>query len=440
MKYRYVFYNILSSVIPMLASLVFIPLYLDQIGNLKYALITITLTIITILSLIDFGINKSILIVNNESINSFNFEKVFKTGLILILCLSFIISIIFFYLSNLFAYDFIVKNNLLRKDYNNIVLFIILFIPIFLLIPLFKNILISKLKFEEVNKYDIIVNLSTIIIPFAISKYYTQDISNLIFYTLLPRLFLLIFLYLEFVKIFNFNIKYKEYFEINIAYELLNSGKWIMLIMVLSYITVTTEKILISSYLYLENLTVYTLSFDLASKLMVISSAVSNTIFPYFLNKSNIKYDKFDSFQSEKNFEKLMTLLCITAILFINEFLKYWLNDKYTSEFNYIAEIIIVGVWFNSLSIYMQANMIVNNKSNLILVTQIFNTIIYFIIFYIFLDYFSIFMAALLWSFKSILDTISLLIIEKKLKRKIYNNYLNFILILIALFIVINLK
>jgi O-antigen/teichoic acid export membrane protein len=420
-------YNLLGNFIPIIVSILALPYYLNIIGNTNYGILSFLLIILTLFSLLDIGLGKSLILVcKSMSFQSINFSKYLFSAIYILILLSIALSVLIHFLSSYIIENFSGVTELDKTNIKNCFIILYFFIPIYFLLSVFKSILVYKYDFGFVNLFETFTNILSIINPIVFVSFYEINLQVLFFLTLSPRLCLLIILILRinYLKI-NITHNFSDYEK---SIELINSGKWIMYLSLLTYSTVSIEKIFIGKILEIDKLTLFTISFDLSTKLMLISSAFSNTIYPIYLRNKNKIYDNNIS-ASENTFIYIITFLCIFGIFFVNDFITIWINNDFANKCKFISETILLGVWFNSIALYSQAKLIANDHSKKLFIIQLKILIVYLIILFINTHNYTIHIAAFLWTIKTTFESCIILYKDNVLFKVIKKNYFYLILL-----------
>ena len=328
----------LPGILAIFISLVSIPIHLKTAGAENYGTYIIFHFLLTLGTLLNFGIGKSIVI----SIN--NFPKKSKSVSYYGIKYTFILSIIF---SILFIFLAAMENvTFTNSIFVNSIILTYFFIGI--LVTLFyislEGILQGNQKFKSLSFYNFIFYSLSMSIP-SLSLIYFKNISleNLILLSVLIKSSVIFMMFFAIIK----NNLIKKSINKILLNNLKKNSKWLTLNSILVQFYDLFDKYLVKIFFGPVALATYSIPQQLTGKLSILSKGFSAFLLP-FLSKKNFSNDDFNT--TIKIF-----LIFIPTIIFLffplfELFLKLWLGNQFNYQILELTKIFSLSVIFSCSS------------------------------------------------------------------------------------------
>ncbi|PRD66070.1 oligosaccharide flippase family protein [Malikia granosa] len=410
--------NIASATAPLLIALLTIPKYLELIGAENYGIIAIILTIQSYFSFMDLGLGKSVTKEISKS-NPNNNEwhcKIYWTATIAIGAISGITSAIIISLLSLsHNINLFGINQKLSNETIGAILIAIACAPILLISSVNIGALQAKQMFGKISIIQTIGSIASQTAPLVIAYNGHIDLRILIASTLAARIISLLWLIKTCRDVFTKHRKID--FNTKIFKRLINYGGWISAINFLSPLLTIIDRSIIGLIKGPIAVSAYTIPYDLVSRSMIISSSFSSALFPRLATEGNIKGSEIAK-KSSAILNFASTSVVILSIIGFDTFLKFWVNSENHANSQGIGEILLIGVWINSLVIPYHTNFISNNNPKKIVIIFAIEIPIYLILLYAGIKTLGPIGAAYAWTARVLIDAAILL----KLNNAISNN------------------
>lgn len=417
----------IPGILAIFISLVSIPIHLKIAGAENYGNYIIFHFLLTLGTLLNFGIGKSIVI----SIN--NFPKKSKSVSYYGIKYTFILSIIF---SILFIFLSAVENvTFTNSIFVNSIILTYFFIGI--LVTLFyislEGILQGNQKFKSLSFYNFIFYSLSMSIP-SLSLIYFKNISleNLILLSVLIKSSVIFMMFFAIIK----NNLIKKSINKILLNNLKKNSKWLTLNSILVQFYDLFDKYLVKIFFGPVALATYSIPQQLTGKLSILSKGFSAFLLP-FLSKKNFSNDDFNT--TIKIFLIFIPIIIFLFFPLFELFLKLWLGSQFNNHILELTKIFSLSVIFSCASHILVTKFEATQtlKHNL---KFEFSLMPFFLIllFYLTVNSFSILMIGSLILFKEII----LLFFRLNLLKKSINNfkiyYIYSILFLFVLFFSFN--
>ena len=328
----------LPGILAIFISLVSIPIHLKTAGAENYGNYIIFHFLLTLGTLLNFGIGKSIVI----SIN--NFPKKSKSVSYYGIKYTFILSIIF---SILFIFLAAMENvTFTNSIFVNSIILTYFFIGI--LVTLFyislEGILQGNQKFKSLSFYNFIFYSLSMSIP-SLSLIYFKNISleNLILLSVLIKSSVIFMMFFAIIK----NNLIKKSINKILLNNLKKNSKWLTLNSILVQFYDLFDKYLVKIFFGPVALATYSIPQQLTGKLSILSKGFSAFLLP-FLSKKNFSNDDFNT--TIKIFLIFIPIIIFLFFPLFELFLKLWLGSQFNNHILELTKIFSLSVIFSCAS------------------------------------------------------------------------------------------
>jgi len=160
-------------------------------------------------------------------------------------------------------------------------------------------------------------------------------------------LLLIVFILMVFRKGYFFKIELNKM----VLKPLLISSKYNLFFNALASITYMYDRSILSNFLGLESLAIYSSQYELSTRGNLLSSNLSNILFPY-LSKLDSKDQAYVLWRNITSSVVLaLFIICSLLSFFSHEIITIYLGEKY-SEWHNIFKLLVVGLYLNSFSFF----------------------------------------------------------------------------------------
>src|SRR6266849_2684036 len=138
-------------------------------------------------------------------------------------------------------------------------------------------------------------------------------------------------------------------FRKSLAAPLFRYGGWVTVTAVIGPILVSVDRLLIGSQIGLSAVAHYTVPYNLVTKLQILPASLVRTLFPRF---SLLEWKECAPIARQAVFGlAAITLpLTVVAVIVMKPFLSVWIGAEFAEVAAPVGEILLIGVWINSLA------------------------------------------------------------------------------------------
>jgi O-antigen/teichoic acid export membrane protein len=338
--------------IPIIAALIFIPILINGLGDEKFGLLNLVWMIIGYFSFFDFGIGKGLTKIVAEKISSDQADQIpvlFWTSLVLMLIISSIIAVLLLFFVPFFINLFNVSQSLKQETiYTFYVL--CLSIPIVSTAAGLRGVLEAYLQFGTINVVRIVLGLFTFVGP-IVCLVFTNSLLWIVIVLLIIRVLIWLW-YLQLCIKTNPGIKSKAVFDFNSIMPVIKFSAWISLVNLIGPVILYSDRFLIGILISATAISYYAVSYEVVSKLLLISGALVGVLFPVFSASyfSNPEASKKIFLRGIKFIFLIIYPIVFLIVIFANEGMALWLGEKFAENSSIILQFLAIGILFNSIS------------------------------------------------------------------------------------------
>ncbi len=346
---KYASYNLLGSVIPMICSFATIPIYLNVIGEARFGVLTIIWLMLGYFGLFEFGLGRA----TAQRIASLNTgtaaqrAELFWTALTLNVCLGIFGGLIFWLLSNYFFNNIFQLEDMMHLEVRTALPWLIVALPMATLAGVFSGALQGRQRFLELNVISVIGSLMLQLSPLVVAVVHDVKLGALIPAALFARVLTLGMLLRSCQRHIISNNKYS--YSRDMAGNLLRFGGWVALTAIISPIMVILDRLLIGTLLGARAVSHYTIPFQLAERCGIIPSALSNALFPRFVETSSEERSRLAA-RGAAMIALIMTPIAAGGMLIMHPFLAWWISPEFAMNASLVGQILLLGFWINTFA------------------------------------------------------------------------------------------
>lgn len=393
--------NLLGLSVPLVVSLVTIPIYISKVGEFRYGVVLILWLLVGYLGFLDLGMGRSIssrlASLNNDTKES---PKFVKAAMIFAIAFGLAGSLLVFNLIGSKFFTTWLDNPEFTREVFEARVLISALMPIATISSVLIGCLVATESFAKINIVNIIGSLSFQILPLLVCAIFTVSILSITYGVLLSRIIpLFAFTYINrrlLIESVYVSPKFSTY------RDLAGNGFWVSVSAIISPLMTALDRFAISKVLGFDSVALYAIPFQLAERSATLGVAVSNVTFP---KMASHKENKEAIISITNRILILMVLLLFPpALIIAPKFFSLWISVEFSTEVSLTSQILLFGFAINILTFpafnFLQAN----GRSKAAALIHAAELIPYLIALYILLDNFGIAGAAVAFSARVFVD------------------------------------
>ena len=342
-------YSLLSAGLPVLVSLVTIPLYIAQIGAERYGALAICWLLLGYFGQADFGLGRAI----TQRIGAMQGASGAQQATAVASAITAILgagllgaTLVYFgaqyFFGSVFQIDDDLRGQLLRASWA-----LALCTPVVAVSGILSGSLMGLERFKLPSIGNLAGTIGMQILPLLAAYFWTLDLAVLVGCALFGRAASLVILGLGVWATFFRNAMFKP--AISEIRSLLGYGSWIMVSALIGPLMIVTDRFIIGSIMGAAAVAAYTIPFQIASRAQILPIAVVNALFPRFAaEKGEVARERCRTFAVF--IAQLFTPLVVGLICLSEPLLTLWLGDGLDTRSIAVAQVLLAGFWCNALA------------------------------------------------------------------------------------------
>ncbi len=343
-------YNLTGAVIPLLLSLATVPAYLHLIGPDRYGVLAISWLLLGYFGLFDLGLGRATQykIAALKGAPPEERARTFWSALAVNVGMGLVGGAVLWIAAGLFfAYVFKV-DPALRPEIMRGVPFLAMAVPIATLTGVLTGALQGREKFLQTNSISVTSTTLFQLFPLSIAWFFGPNLPHLLAAAIFARLLA--------VGVLGFRCHqeitrgHPRTADMGRAKELLSYGGWVMLTSIFGPMLVIVDRFMIGAVLGAVAVTIYSLPFQLAQRIAIIPSALTNALFP----RLSYAHDGESRQMGESALAAIGAVLTppvVAAVFLIGPFLTFWVGKDLGLQAAPVGRLLIIAFWANAFAL-----------------------------------------------------------------------------------------
>ena len=403
--------NFVGQAVPLLIGVITIPFIIRGLGTERFGLLSLAWVILGYFAIFDLGLGRATTKFVAEALGKDAEDQVPRlvwTAVIVQAIFGIVGAFIWAGITPLLVERILNIPPELVSEAKNTFYLLALSVPVILISSSFKGVLEASQRFDLVNAIKIPSNILTFVLP-LIGLQLGFTLPGIVALILTIRFGMLA----AFVAI-NFRIipELKRYSSSFSLFPCLFSfGIWVMVNSIVGPILRYLGPFLIGSLLTLAAVTYYTAPFEAVTRLWIIPTSLTMTLFPAFSALEGIKNKQKVSILFARSIKYILLVLgpfVIVICLFAREILQIWLGSDFALQSTRVLQILVFAVLINSLADIPSALLQGVGRPDLVAKFQLIELPVYIGIAWFMINNWGITGAAGAWAIRIILDALLL--------------------------------
>lgn len=343
-------YNLAGAAVPVVLSLVTVPIYLKLVGPERYGILAIAWLLLGYFGLFDLGLGRStsFRIASLREAPPAARADTFWAALSINIGMGVAGGMLLWGAAGYFFEHVFKVDEALRSEIVASVPLLACAVPIATLTGTLAGAMQGREKFLETNLVSLISTTLFQILPLAVAYWLGPHILPLLLAAVAARLAAIVVLacrcYVEFCNGHPARLNGSE------IPLLLKYGGWANATSLLGPLLVMVDRFAIGAVLGAAAVTIYTVPFQLAQRIQILPGALTNALFPR-LSASSPDEQRGLAHRAARTLVAIMSLPVLGAIYMIGPFLELWVGHSVAEQSAPIGRIVLIGFWLNSFAL-----------------------------------------------------------------------------------------
>lgn len=341
--------NIAGALIPILISLVTVPLYLSLIGEARYGILAIIWLLLGYYGVFTLGFGRAIAnqVAKMPEGSHEELNNLFWTALLTITIVGLIGGVTLFMVGSVYFDQSIKMPVDLRPEVIIALPWLILAVPVNTASAVLIGALEGRERFGVVN----IIGVSSValsqLVPLLIALTWGAHLSGLVGAVTISQLLGAIILFTACIKLIP--ILGQPVLKLTYVKRLFNYGGWVTITTVVSPLLTIIDQFIISTKLGVTVLPVYNIPYNLVTRLSILPLGLSRSLFPRFSMLQKEAAQSL-SYPVSLTLAAIMTPAITLSLIILRPFLNLWIGSDLAQDAAPVGEILLIGIWVNGMA------------------------------------------------------------------------------------------
>ena len=343
-------YNLAGAAIPLVLSLVTVPIYLKLVGPDRYGVLAIAWLMLGYLGLFDLGLGRATAfrIAALRDAPAEERASTLWSAIVVNLGMGLIGALIMWAAADWFFTHIFKVDAAIRPEIIAGVPFLALTVPVATMTGVMTGALQGREQFLRTNSISVTSTILFQLFPLGVAWLYGPYLPQLLLAALAARVVAIAILWVlchgeltrgHPVRVEKARVK-----------ELLSFGGWVSVTSFVGAMLVVTDRFLIGAVLGAVAVTLYSIPFQLAQRIAIVPSSLTTALFPRLSAAPPEEQTRLGAL-AFKTIAALVTLPVLGGVLLIGPFLELWVGSEIGGEAAPVGRLLLIGFWINAFAL-----------------------------------------------------------------------------------------
>jgi O-antigen/teichoic acid export membrane protein len=363
---RFTAYNMAGQVVPLALALLTIPLYLKVIGDARYGVLAIVWLMLGYFGLFDLGLGQAAAqrLARLADAGAEARARVFGSALVVNLVLGLVGAALAWPLASWFFGRVLSVDDALRAELLQALPWIVLTLPAATLSGVLTGGLQARERFLELNVLVIAGQAAIQLVPLLVAVLAGPSLATLVPAVLVSRWVVLVLLFDRCLR--HVSVGVTPTWDRLEARGLLRYGSWVSVTAVVGPLMVILDRFVIGALLGARAVSHYTIPFQVAERTTMLSASLNQALFPRLVRAADAPERQRLALEALRTLTVLMTPLVALGLLLVGPFLRWWVSAEMAEAATRVAQVLLLGFWFNSLAMVPYAQLQAAGRPDLV--------------------------------------------------------------------------
>ena len=404
-------YNLLGSFVPMIVGVVTVPIYLRLIGEARYGVLALVWLFLGYFGLFDPGITRAALF-HIARLDGREHEKeresVLWTALAINLCFGLVGGIVLYAAGKPFFMSTFKMPESMRVEVIASLPWLAASVPVSIVMGVLGGALQAREGFGAYNLISGFNAFATLLIPLAVAYWHGPDLRWLIASVLIvrmagaiPSLVVLRFL---------LPLGVGGHFEKSRVRTLFTYGGWVTISNLINPILTSMDRMVIGSIIGAQGVAIYTVPFNLTSRISMLPAAFATSLFPKLSRGSREDSERLAQ-DAITALSAVMTPLVVATAAILPTFMRLWVGASFSQQAAPIGVVLLAGIWINSLAVVPFEHLQAIDRPDVTAKFHAIECLPFLAVLWLGLHFYGLIGAAWAWSLRVTFDAVLLLFV-----------------------------
>lgn len=349
-------YNLAGHLVPLVATLATLPLFLTLIGEARFGLLALAWLLVSYLGLFDLGLGQALSQQLAKDPGALQQERAraLRTALAGSALLGVMGAGLAWALGHALLVSVFYKDEALRSELITAIPWVALAAPVATVTSVLTGALLGTRRFLALNLTQAGANTLMQVMPLVVASLVSPALEGLVVAVVLTRMVAAAVLLVQCLGVLP-GLKAARA-DLQTMRELLGFGRWVTVSAMVGPLIVMADRVVIGTVLGVTSVSHYVVPFQLAERVTLMSSALNAAVYPRVAALAPGSERDELAEQSLRFLALVLTPAVALAVWVISPFLSWWIAPSAADQSALVGQILFVAFWFNSLALvpYMQ--------------------------------------------------------------------------------------
>jgi O-antigen/teichoic acid export membrane protein len=400
---RHTGYNLLGAAVPILVTIVTIPLYLQLIGLDRYGLLAICWTFLGFFGFLGLGMGPAITqrLATMAAATATERSQLVWTGIVVSLAMGLIGSLLVLLAAHFYFYRLSATPGGLRIEVQHAIPWLAAALPLSLASAVMAGALQGRQRFGILNLINSFNTVGTAILPLAVAYLVGPSLESLMIATVgmnFIGLAVLAFAASRFVPLLAPGRPTGQLLR-----SLGSYGGWMTGTALLSPVVTLVDRFLIGALVGPAAVSAYVIPYNLVSRILMLPASLSSAILPRFAASEREEEQRLQTV-AITTLVALLTPLAVVATASLAPFLYLWLGQDLALAATPIGLILVGGFWVHGLAYVCSTIVMARGRPDVLMKLLLAYLIPYLVLLYVLVETMGEIGAAVAWCLKATCD------------------------------------
>ena len=402
-----IFFNLFGAGLPLLISIIVIPMYLGRIGPSRYGIIALVWLLFGYFGIFDFGLSRATtnLLARPANQGAERQAEIFWTATIVNTLIGALGALAFGLVGKWIIGSVFNVPVELRSELQTALVWVAFLLPLSTTSAVFIGVLEAHERFLELNIIQVVGATLGQVLPLGAVVLWGAQIDIAIAATFVARFVTTVPIFILAVRQSGRNAA--PAIKGDTARELFRYGGWVAVSNIAGPILVSVDQFMIGAVIGVSSLPRYSIPFNIATKILLIPGAMARALFPQ-LTKLGVDDARARTEAVTITLCRTLVIVCAPLMVISHYALMLWLGADFATNASMVSRIIIFGVWINGVAYVPFAMLQSQGKPGMVARLHLYELLPFFAILWVGLHLFGLIGAALAWSLRVLVDAMFL--------------------------------
>lgn len=400
-------YNLAGAMVPVALALIVVPLYIHQIGEDRYGVLTIVWLLLGYFGLFDLGLSRAAAnqVARLHDAPACEREEVFWSACLLNAAFGAVGGLLLYLVGRSLLGEWLKMSPSLHTEALGALPWIAAAVPVATISAVLTGALEGRQRFGVVNLIQGIGAISLQVVPLTAAFLISPDLQVIVPVAVVVRVLSVVPL-VQAVRV-TLPIHGVRRARSARMRELLKYGTWVTVTNIVGPLLDSLDRFFIGGVLGAAAVAYYAVPFSLVGRTQTIPRALSRTLFPY-LSADTPEQATSRAVESAITVAAVVIPIVVLSMFLMRPFLNLWMGVRFAQHAAIVGETLLCGIWLNGLATIPFAMLQAQGRPDVVAKFHLAELVPFIVVLWYGLHYLGLVGAAVAWVLRVAVDAVLL--------------------------------